>query len=350
MWRARCVDFVRSRWNAQTLYCIGLGQLLSLLVTGTGITSSLLAAGGVNMPTTQSLINYVLLCIYAIPWIKREGWDAVRHVLRNKWWIYLGLAFLDVEANFVAVMAYQYTTLSSAMLLDCVSIPAVMVLGYFFLVHRFQWPQYVGVAMCVAGVVALVLSDWLEGAFTGTHNAQNMLLGDGLVILAALLYAASNTGQEKQVASSKLEYMCLLGVFGTPICAIQAAILDHGTWTSVTWSGSTVGLMLGYAACLFAIYSLVPIVLVMSGATFLNLSLLTSDVLAIIVGVLLFHYTLSLWYLLASLLILAGLVVYNIGAHRASSDKTPLVAVVESPSSASERSIDGEADDDVTSL
>jgi hypothetical protein len=51
----------------------------------------------------------------------------------QQWWQYLLLAGLDVEANYLAVLAYQYTSLSSAMLLDCISIPCVMVLGHFLL-------------------------------------------------------------------------------------------------------------------------------------------------------------------------------------------------------------------------
>lgn len=43
------------------------------------------------------------------------------------------LAIADVEANFIVVSAYQYTSLSSAMLLDCFTIPVVMLLSSIFL-------------------------------------------------------------------------------------------------------------------------------------------------------------------------------------------------------------------------
>jgi hypothetical protein len=46
-------------------------------------------------------------------------------------------------------------------------------------------------------------------------------------------------------------------------------------WTQTVWSAPTLGLLFGFAASLFLMYSLVPLMLVMSGATFLNLSLLT---------------------------------------------------------------------------
>lgn len=45
-------------------------------------------------------------------------------------YIYLLLAFLDVEANFLVTKAYQYTSITSVTLLDCFTIPAVMVLSW----------------------------------------------------------------------------------------------------------------------------------------------------------------------------------------------------------------------------
>ncbi len=82
-----------------------------------------------------------------------------------------------------------------------------------------------------------MLSDWLQDAWHGTHNVNNVvslpasppldsislsqLLGDGLVLLAGVLYACCNTGQEMQVVQSKLEYLALLGLFGLPISLLQ---------------------------------------------------------------------------------------------------------------------------------
>lgn len=49
------------------------------------------------------------------------------------WWRYALLALVDVEANYLVVTAYQYTTITSVMLLDCFTIPSSMVLSHFFL-------------------------------------------------------------------------------------------------------------------------------------------------------------------------------------------------------------------------
>lgn len=349
--------------RARTAVSLVLGQLLALLVTGTGITSSLLARQGVNMPTTQSLINYGLLSLYLIPLWRREGSRGLGALLRLKWWVYALLALCDVEANFLVVLAYQYTSLSSVMLLDCFSIPCVMLLGRWILHHTFRWPQYAGVVACVVGVVALVLSDWLQGArrvflvlrvvsprgagawIAVGHNSTtgSMLLGDGLVLGGSVLYAVSNTGQELQVArlGSKLEYLALLGTFGLPISAVQSAALDHSAWVQTTWTPQSVGLMIGFALCLFLMYSLVPLLLELAGATFLNLSLLTSDVLAVVAGIFLFHYVPSLFYLLSSLLIVAGLLLWNVDPTNRQS--TVVQEPAATPITAAEESVDAEA-------
>ena len=49
--------------------------------------------------------------------------------LRVHWWKYFILALADVEGNFLLVKAYQYTTITSVQLLDCFTIPCVMVLA-----------------------------------------------------------------------------------------------------------------------------------------------------------------------------------------------------------------------------
>ncbi|KAM0891968.1 hypothetical protein ACQ4PT_026060 [Festuca glaucescens] len=47
--------------SRKTLVALGLGQLVSLIVTSTGLASSELSRRGINMPTSQWLLNYLLL-------------------------------------------------------------------------------------------------------------------------------------------------------------------------------------------------------------------------------------------------------------------------------------------------
>lgn len=53
-------------------------------------------------------------------------------------------------------------------------------------------------------------------------SASNILLGDGLVLLSASLYAVSNVCQEYTVKNlSRVEFLGMVGLFGTIISTIQ---------------------------------------------------------------------------------------------------------------------------------
>lgn len=57
------------------------------------------------------------------------------------------------------VKAYQYTSITSIMLLDCWSIPSVIFLTWFFLKTKYRLRKAIGVAICVVGLVVVVFSD-----------------------------------------------------------------------------------------------------------------------------------------------------------------------------------------------
>lgn len=56
---------------------------------------------------------------------------------QTPWWRFFLLACIDVEANVLLVWAYQYTSITSVMLLDCFTIPSVMILSCVFLKARY---------------------------------------------------------------------------------------------------------------------------------------------------------------------------------------------------------------------
>lgn len=86
------------------LTALAVGQCLSILITGTGVLSQLLATKyNVNMPTAQSSLNYILLAIvYGTVYFRKVSiWETVK----TKWFLYFPLAFVDVEANYFGAYA-----------------------------------------------------------------------------------------------------------------------------------------------------------------------------------------------------------------------------------------------------
>jgi len=73
---------------------LGLGQILSLLIAGTGIFPSLLAEQGLSLPATQACLTYILLSLH----LTRRPRGEPLHVA---WWRYLILAAIDFEGNYL---------------------------------------------------------------------------------------------------------------------------------------------------------------------------------------------------------------------------------------------------------
>ncbi|EOA25306.1 hypothetical protein CARUB_v10018620mg [Capsella rubella] len=291
----------------KTLIGLGLGQLLSLLSTSNGFTSSELARQGINVPTSQTFLNYVLLAIiYGGMMLYR------RSEIKIKWYYYFLLALVDVEANFLVVKAYQYSSLTSVMLLDCWAIPCVLVLTWLFLKTKYRLMKISGVVICILGVVMVVFSDVHAGDRAG---GSNPIKGDVLVIAGATLYAVSNASEEfvvKRNAGDTIELMTFMGFFGAIISAIQISILERSELKAIHWSAGAVFPFLRFAVTTFLFYSLVPVLLKTNGSTMFNLSLLTADMWSVLIRIFVYHEKVDWLYFLAFATTAIGLIIYSI--------------------------------------
>lgn len=301
------MGMMKALLRSKVVMGIVLGQFLSLLITSTGFTSSELARRGINAPTSQSFLNYVLLAVmYGAVIIFRKK------ALKAKWYFYVVLGLIDVEANFLVVKAYQYTSLTSVMLLDCWAIPCVIILTWLFLKTKYGWKKFVGVLVCILGVVMVVLSD--VHAQDRKGQGSNPLKGDLLVIAGATLYAVSNVSEEFLVKNAdRNELMAMLGMFGAVFSAIQISILEHNELKSIHWSAGAVLPFVGFSVAMFLFYSLVPVLLKMTGSTMLNLSLLTSDMWAVLIRIFAYHQKVDWLYFVAFAATAVGLLIYSWG-------------------------------------
>ncbi len=168
--------------------------------------------------------------------------------------------------------------------------------------------------ICILGLGVLILSDALHvgGGIGGGEPGPQRWKGDLLCLAGASLYAVSNVAQEASIkGGDRVEFLGMLGIWGTAFNGAQLLILELGTLQAIQWSGSIVGLVVGFALCLFAMYVLTSHFLSSGDATLFNLSMLTSDLWAVLVGVLLFGQGLSWLYFVALAVIIAGIVLYN---------------------------------------
>lgn len=288
-----------------------LGQVLSLCITSTNTFTTLLANGGNSLPALQSLFNYILLMVIFVPYtLYRYGPVDYWRMLRTEGWKFAILAFTDVQGNYFIVNAYNYTNMLSAALLDNLTIVFVVLLSYLFLHVRYHWTQLTGILICIGGVILIVMSDLATGKNAESVNA---LKGDAFVVLSSIFYGSSNVLQEFLVSKRPYyEVLGQLGFFGTVILGTQFILLESESLQTVDWSFSVVCYFMGYTVSLLALYLIVPIMFRMSSGAFYNLSLLTSDFWALLIGIRLFGYYVFWLYPVGFVFTVLGVVVYSI--------------------------------------
>eukprot|EP00929_Paragymnodinium_shiwhaense_P002797 TRINITY_DN103087_c0_g1_i1.p1 TRINITY_DN103087_c0_g1~~TRINITY_DN103087_c0_g1_i1.p1 ORF type:complete len:408 (-),score=33.98 TRINITY_DN103087_c0_g1_i1:24-1226(-) len=285
-----------------------LGQAISLLITGTGVFSSLLAADGIDIPVLQSFLNYFFLAFHIFwAWgdIRRDGFAVPS-------WRYALWALVDVEANFLVVWAYQYTSVASVMLLDGFAIPASMLLSYAVLGARYSVAHIVACVICIGGLVLTVVSDLAAGQVS-MESGERAWFGDVLVLCGAALYGLSNVLQELYLKSGqrRCESLGMLGIFGTLISCVQAAILERDSLAKINWTAGSVVSLLGFQLCLFLMYVSTSKFLTFADAALFNLSLLTSDLYSVIFSWRVMHHRVTGMYCAAFVATVSGLVLYH---------------------------------------
>uniref|UniRef100_A0A8C0JD57 Solute carrier family 35 member F1 n=1 Tax=Chelonoidis abingdonii TaxID=106734 RepID=A0A8C0JD57_CHEAB len=279
----------------ELLLSVALGQVLSLLLCGIGLTSKYLSEDfHANTPVFQSFLNYILLfLVYTTTLAVRQGEENLLAILKRRWWKYMILGIIDIEANYLVVKAYQYTTLTSVQLLDCFVIPVVILLSWFFLLVRYKAVHFIGIVVCILGMGCMAGADVLVGR--QQEAGENKLIGDLLVLGGATLYGISNVCEEYIVRNmSRVEFLGMIGLFGSFFSGIQLAIMEHKELLKVPWDWQIGLLYVGFSACMFGLYSFMPVVIKKTSATAVNLSLLTADLYSLFCGLFLFNYKVNL--------------------------------------------------------
>ena len=126
------------------------------------------------------------------------------------------------------------------------------------------------------------------------------------------MYALSNVLQEAMVKTKdRVEYLGMLGLFGTLFSAIQTPIFEWDKLHSVEWNTTIILFNCGFVLCLFLMYCNTSLFLRCSDAALFNLSLLTSDVYAVVFSYFVFGYTVSWLYFIALVLAVTGVLLYH---------------------------------------
>ncbi|GLB41885.1 putative DUF914-domain-containing protein [Lyophyllum shimeji] len=310
--KAFCRSFAqrwKSIWTVRFAWALFCGQLVSLCITCTNVTTTELVNRNWALPTTQTWFLYFSLFLIYTPYtIYQYGFKGWGNIVLRDGWKYFILAACDVEGNFLVVKAYQYTDLLSCMLLDAWAIPVCMFFAWIYMRPKYHWTQILGVAVCIAGLGMLVASDRITDK---DWPALNRAKGDGFMIAGATLYGFTNATEEFFVRKRPLyEVVGQLGLYGTLINGIQAAGLEHNAMKLASWNRMTIGLLVAYTAAMFILYTVAPVLYRLASSTYYNLSLLSSDFWGLLFGLFLYHYHPYWLYFIAYAVIIVGLITY----------------------------------------
>ncbi|XP_028108325.1 solute carrier family 35 member F2-like isoform X4 [Camellia sinensis] len=245
------------------LYALFLGQVVSFLMSLMSFTSSLVANLGVDTPLTLSFFSYLALAlVYGSILLYR------RHKLLVPWYCMGHCSYLVLPGHTIFAVAVLWCG-----------------------------------TLCGRPWVSACLRCW---------GGSKPLLGDVLVIAGTLFFAMSNVGEEFCVKKKdRIEVVAMLGLFGTLVSVCQIAILERESLESVTWSAEIILSFAGYGLATFMFYTLVPFVLKMSGATMFNLSILTSDMWAVVIRIFFYHQQVDWLYYLSFAIVVVGLIIYS---------------------------------------
>ncbi|KAL4918985.1 hypothetical protein BDW62DRAFT_210156 [Aspergillus aurantiobrunneus] len=292
-----------------------LGQFLAITNTGTNTFNQLLSDKGTSIPAFQTFFNYCLLNLvftsYTIYKYGIKGWF---QMLWKRWWKYVILSFCDVEGNYFMVLAYEYTTMLSAQLINFWAIVIVVVVSFLFLRVRYHVSQVLGILICIGGMGVLIASDHIQGTNGGDFSRGNQIKGDLFALLGASFYGLANTGEEFFVSTAPVyEVIGQMGFFGMIINGVQAAIFDRDSIQHAHWDGQVGGYLSGYTLCLSIFYSTAPLLFRLASAAFFNISLLTMNFWGVIIGIQVFKYSVHWMYPIAFVLIVVGQLIYYLG-------------------------------------
>ena len=316
-----------------------LAQFLSLFIASSAFCSeSLSRYYGVSIPTTQSSLVYLGLSMHVCFLIRKNSGgrdEEGKHYfpgtsipLSVPYYIYIIIALLDVEANYLIVSAFRYTSITSIALIDCTSIPFVMLFSIPILRVVYNRRQILSALVCLVGLGIIVYADSNKNNAASESSASekpssesssestngDSIKGDLLCLAGASLYALNNVLAEKFCkTNSRVEYLSFLGLFGTIISAVQIFFTEkddfvhffvHATWPAVL-------LTLAYVISIISFYIGVSLFLQYNSAALLNISLLTSDVYATLFQVFVEKFNPSILYFVAFVIIVFGVVSFN---------------------------------------
>ena len=269
-------------------------QICPIIVCIAGTNCTLLVNNfGQTIPLFMLAISYFLILIFNVWW-----WPASD----VSWWKYMLIAFCGLAGDWTAILAYNTTSLASAMLLVSTAIFWVAPLSFFAFGRKINWKQFLAILLAAGGISLVIVADGTEGS---------KWIGNVLALVSGVCYAVSTVTQEKVVNDNSVRlYLFRFSVCAFPLAAILSGSLEWKIIYNYDWNWKSILLVLGYSVLLSLFYSVVPLILQYSNATIMNLSTLTSNFYSLAISIFFFGTNASWLYLVGFICIPIAIAIF----------------------------------------
>jgi solute carrier family 35 protein F1/2 len=302
------------------------GQSIAVsLAMGNFAISSMDSTYDIRLPALTMGVVYLVLSLHLVllfmrqSYFNKESWQSYNDVERSQqnslpkdesvhffpftkltlqtpWQAYLLLAILDLEANYLTMLSFQHTSLSSSMILTSLSVFSTLLFRRCVFGRTsvtYSWKKITGVFVSVVGACLWIRKDFYQSNSSSiSSTGGNAIYGDLLAICSALLYGLNDVLLEYTVKSNndRIEYLGMIGLFGSLVSFfIQAPIFESTEITEllqnfpvVNFVGGSGFLLCGFIVMMSYFYISVTVFLSSNDATILNLSLQSSPLWAVI--------------------------------------------------------------------
>mmetsp|Transcript_33839 Transcript_33839/g.77341 ORF Transcript_33839/g.77341 Transcript_33839/m.77341 type:complete len:490 (+) Transcript_33839:84-1553(+) len=241
------------------------------------------------------------------------------------WWSYFLSAVIAVEGRYLMFLSFRYTSFTFIFLATALAVPSAMTFSRCLLHRTYRFVHVLGCAICIGGIVVNTVSD-VENKDEDALNREDVDLvhhidGDVMSLVGAVLLGLDDVLSEKFIKEfgGADELLFMKWLFGALIAVLQLLVLELDDLrrlfeqdASDTCTLSTSIMILGG----YVVFQVLDIYgelkfLEVSECALLNMSLLTSDLWAVIFSIVAVGFIPPGSYYVALFAIVSGIVVYE---------------------------------------
>ena len=140
-------------FKSDLAFNICVGQIIAIcLVSGGIFTQNIQNNLGLQLPVLQLMCMYLPLTFQLLFWVKSKN-------RRIKVFYFLICAIVDIHATLLIVYAYEFTSITSVMLLEDFTIPSAFILSICFLKIRYTKTHLKALFLCGLGMACSFCND-----------------------------------------------------------------------------------------------------------------------------------------------------------------------------------------------